>query len=460
MLNQGKRIVSNYFIQAASIIWAGKLLGLFLTTPLYDLDTNSYIRGGFTWDIYHNPFMNLFIAVFGKIWSNAWFIVSIQCLIYALAGAFLIQTLTQDRRNAWWWALLGIVLLEPLTAFYNYSLLAESSFTAFTLVSVAAAIRYLRVPHPRWALLFGLGLGLTFLCKLSALIHLPLFLIFLFRGPFIRRSVPMGLLALLPFVGCYLFVYVGQKKINEGDLYTVEGRVRWDFSSALYNPEEVEGDEFKRYVHPYILEAGKMEMHRERRRELSYLGYKDCVADYEARGRSANEGINACDSIFGAVAQQIMDQHFWAAEKQFIRDNFRFIHELNYIDYRFTPDLHYYYPDHEWQYLDSLMRTHYAVDLSENQARIPEIWTSLSFGNVYMPVIWWLWWGFLIGAAIFWWRDRSRWELLVIAGLVAIPIVFHFVYISYRPRFLAPYLVLVWSLGMLILQMLTRYAKD
>lgn len=426
---------------------------------MYDLDTNSYIRGGFSWDIYHNPFMNLFIAVLGKLWSNAWFLVSVQCLIYAFCGAFLVQVLTQESAKIWRWAMLGIVALEPLTSFYNYSLLAESSFTAFLFLAVGGALLWLRQPSRSAAVLLGTGLGLAFLCKLSALILLPLYLIFLLRKPFLQRAVPHGLLALAPFVLCYVFVYVGQKTINEGDLYTVEGRVRWDFSSAFYNPAEVEGPEFKRYVHPYILEDGALEAHRERRRELSYLGYKDCVADYEAKGLSHNRGVNCCDSIFGAVAAQIIDQHFWAAEKQFVKDNFRFVHELNYIDYRFTPGLHYYHPAHEWAYLDSLMRTHYAVDLSVSGDRIPGIWTSLSFGNIYMPLVWWTWWLLLGFGMICWWNNRDRKDILVLAGFLAIPLLFHFVYISYRPRFLAPYLVLVWCFGLLILQLLTGHAR-
>ena len=318
MLN---RFRSRPFLLSVLVIWALKLLGLFLSTPLYDLDTNSYIRGGFTWDIYHNPFMNLFIASLGKVWSNAWFIVSVQCLLYALAGAFLVEVLGEGKERRWRWALLGVVCLEPLTGFYNYSLLAESAFTSFTLVTVGAGILYLRAPSRGRALLFGLGLGLTFLCKLSALIHLPLFLLFLFRGPFLRRSVPMGLWALLPFAACYAFVYFGQQAMNGGDLFTVEGRVRWDFSSALYDHGEVEGPAFKAYVHPYIYADGQLEPHRERRREMSYLGYKDCVAAYEARGWSVNRGINACDSLFGAVAAQVMERHFWAVERQFIADN-------------------------------------------------------------------------------------------------------------------------------------------
>lgn len=460
---------------AAGLIFLIKLILLLFSTPLYDLDTNSFIRGGLTWDIYHNPFMNLFIAGFGKIWPNAWFIVAVQCLGYSLCGAFLLEVWFRNkpsppteavstgqtgqgrswlRRNTpWYWVALTIIALEPLTTFYNFSLLAESFFTGFTFLSIAAAILWLRRPSLSHAVFFGAAIGLTFLCKLSAMVHLPLFGVFLLANPvrkgehsafirFLKGPVKHGISALIPFILCYVFVYVGQKTINEGDLYTVEGRVRWDFSSAYYQSDEVEGPEFKRFVEPYILDQGQLVAHRELRRELSYLGYKDCVADYEARGAIHNRGVNACDSIFGAVAAQIMDRYFWESEVQFIKDNFRFIHELSYIDYRFTQGLHYYHPESEWHYLDSLMFTHYQLDLSQNSEKVPSIFTSLSFGNIYMPILWWLCWVTIGTALILWFRNKKRKDLLLLALFLAIPMIFHLVYISYRPRFLAPYLVL------------------
>lgn len=444
------------FLQGAVLLWLVKLVGLFLSTPLYDLDTNSFIRGGLSWDIYHNPFMNIYLATAGKVWSNAWFIVGIQCLVFALCTSFLVKVLFDGGKRRWWWLGLGIAAIEPLTTFYNYSFLAESFFISFTFLSIAFALLWLRDPKPRFALLFGLAMGLTFMCKLSAVIHLPLFGMFLLRGPFLKRSTLHGLLSLIPFLACYFFVFFGQKAINEGDLYTVEGRVRWDFSSALYDSSEVEGPAFKRFVHPYLYTESGLVEHRELRRELSYLGYKDCVAEYESQGVSHNRGVNACDSIFGAVAGQVMEAHFWEAEAQFVHDNFRFVHELNYIDYRFTPGLHYYHPASEWQYLDSLMAFHYGVDLSHSSNRIPRIWTSLEFGNVYMPLVWWLWWAFLVTALVLWWRNKERHQILVLFVATIVPLIFHFVYISYRPRFLAPYIVLVLYLGLLNLRILLK----
>ncbi len=401
--------------------------------------------------------MNLFIAGCSTIWANAWFIVGVQCLGYALCGAFLLEVWfrpsKREKASGWYVLAFLIIALEPVTTFYNYSLLPESFFTSFTFLSIGAASLWLRRPTILHATFFGTAIGLTFLCKLSAMVHLPLFGVFLLLIPipkssnsqlfrFIQGPVKHGTVALLPFILCYAFVYFGQKSINKGDLYTVEGRVRWDFSSALYRSEEIKGDDFKRYVEPYVLDNGQLIAHRELRRELSYLGYKDCVAAYESRGFIHNRGVNACDSIFGAVADQIMDAHFWESEWQFIRDNLRFLHELSYIDYRFTPGLHYYHPDQEWYYLDSLMATHYQLNLSENVSRIPAIWTSLSFGNTYMPILWWLCW-LTIGAALsLWLRHKNRKDLLVIGLFLCIPMVFHLVYISYRPRFLAPYIIL------------------
>ncbi|MEM7039470.1 MAG: hypothetical protein AAF570_21025 [Bacteroidota bacterium] len=441
---------SKRFQGAVAGIFVLQFLCLLLTTPMYEIDTNSFIRGGFSWDIFHNPLLNLVIAVCTKIWPNVWFIVSVQLLIYAFCAALLVHVLL-GKYNRLWLAGLLLAALEPVTMFYNFSLLAECFFTALTMLSVALLILWLRAPTPKGAVLFGLAMGLCFMSKLSAMIHLPLFGMLLLRQgtSLITRFKSLGL-SLLPFAACYLFVFFGQKIINGGDIYTVEGRVRWDFSSAMYNSAEIDAPEFKRLVEPYILRDGKLVDHRELRRELSYLGYKDCVAEFERRGIPANKGINACDSLFGAVAQQIMDAHFWAAEKQFVADNFHFLHTLSYLDYRFTPGLHYYHPNHEYQYIDSLMTVHYGFNMAERADRIPRIWKSLDFGNVYLPIWWYLWWMALLLSLIWYLKDRTRWELLVLAGLTAIPLLFHLVYISYRARFLAPYLVLV-GLLMLVL---------
>lgn len=434
---------SKGFWMGLALVAALQWIFLALGTPLYEIDTNSFIRGGLSWDIYHNPLLNIYIAACTRIWPNVWFIVGLQCLFFAGAATFLTHVLFPDSPRLRWVAL-GLAAIEPLTMFYNLSMLAESFFTSFLLLSVSMAVLWMRHGHWKTAAWFGLMMGLCFMSKLSAMIHMPLFALMLLRWkwPILSRLKGFGI-ALIPFLMCYAFVFVGQKMINQGDIYTVEGRVRWDFSSALYDSTEASDPAFAQYVHPYIYPEGKLAAHRELRRELSYLGYKDCVADYEQRGYAANRGINACDSIFGRVAQQIMARHFWQVERQFVADNFKFVHELNYIDYRFTPGLHYYHPAHEYQYIDSLMQSTYGYSLAGKENDIPRIWRSLDFGNVYMPIVWWLWWVVLAIAAVLWLRRRDRWELMVLGLITAIPIVFHLVYISYRPRFLAPYILLM-----------------
>lgn len=429
-------------------IWGLQLVLLLLSTPLYEIDTNSYIRGGLSWDIFHNPLLNLLIAACSKIWANAYFFVAVQLAVAAFAGTFLARVLFGSKGWALWVAL-GLVALEPVSLFYHFSLLSESLFSSFTMLSIAFLVLWMRHSGGAPAFLAGLAMGLAFVAKLSAITHVPLLALFLLRGSRDWQQRIGGLsLAVMPFVGCYAFVYLGQQLINGGDLYTVEGRVRWDFASALYDSSEVDAPVFKRFVHPYLYRDGAFVAHRELRRELTYLGYKDCVASYEAQGHRETVGINACDSLFGAAATQVMARHFWAAEGQFIRDNFYFVHHLNYLETRFTPGLHHYYADAEWGYLDSLMSLHYGLDLSRRPERIPGIWKSLSFGNTYMPIWWWAWWLALGTAAWLALRRKGMWEVLALAGLLAIPLLMNLVYISYRPRFLAPYLVLV---GMLLL---------
>jgi hypothetical protein len=431
----------------------GMMLGVMLvTTPLYEIDTNSYIRGGFSWSIFHNPLLNLLYAIAGKVWSNAGFLVACQLAIYAVCASALAFTLFPAGK--WRWAALAVAVLEPVSLFYHLSMIAESVFTSFLLLSLAFLIRWMRRGKLADAFLFGAAFGLAFLSKLAAMPLVPLFGLLLFpaglaatRVPLLRRGLAL-LVAALPFLACYQGVKWGQAIINDGGLYTVEGRVRWDFSAALYDPAACDDAYFKELMHPWILKDGKVLADRELRRELGYLGYKQCVL----RQGDNNAAILFCDSVFGRVATPIMREHFWQAEQVFVQENLHSIHHLNYLDYRYTPGLPFYHPEQEYDYLDSLMSRHYGLDLGERLHRIPVLWRSLSFTNVYLPLLWWLTWLILLVSVVRWLRNRQHIELLVLGVAITIPWVFHLVYISYRPRFLAPYLVMVLFLLMVNLR--------
>ena len=435
------------FWWGAGIIFLLQAGILALTTPMYEIDSNSYVQGALTWDIYHNPFLNFYVAAVGRVWKSLFLMAAGQILFYGLSASLLIQVLF--RRSIWQWVAVLVAALEPLAMFYNFSLLSESFFTSFTLGMVAMLILLLREGRPGFAFLFGTMMGFAFLARLSALIYLPLMGLVLIGGR--ENLLARGrnvLLAVVPFVACYAFVLFGQQILNDGGLFTVKGRVLWDFMSSQYEPDEINGAEFKRFVNPYIYENGELEPDRELRREKSYLGYKDCVADYEDRGIPAEEGILRCDSIFGAVGQQIKEKHFWAAEGQFILDNLYAVRNTSYIDYRFTPGLPYYHDESEYTYLDSLMTVNYGINLAEREKQIPRMWRSLSFGNTYMTGILSIYVLVVLGLGVLWFRERWRWEWGALALTLAIPLGFYLTYISYRPRFMAPYLVLMLLAGM------------
>ena len=426
------------------------------STPLYDLDTNSFIRGGLSWDIYHNPFQNIFLAGMAKISSIPEFIISFQILAYSLSASFLAHLLFS--RKTFLFPALFLAAFEPVSMFYNFSFLPESFYTSFTLLYCAFLILYFRKPGAGLAFLFGLGMGLAFLCKLSAMTQSILFgLILLSSKNNISVKIKHLAMGLAPFIACYLFVLIGQRIINEAGLYVVSGRVRWDFANSQYHPEEIQADEFKRYVHPHFLTNGKLPAGRELRRELSFLGYKNCVDEYTEKTRKETVAIHSCDSIFGDVGSQILSQHRIDASLQFIRDNFYALHHLNYLDYRFTKGLPYYHDEKEYQYLDSLMQKHYGFSLVNKKSQLPQVWKNLSFSNIYIPVLWWsilicilisggwhlknLIKGFKKTRRISGFNFSSP-EIIIPAFLLAIPWLFHLVYISYRPRFLAPYFVI------------------
>lgn len=438
---------SKAFWQGAGLIWLLQLVILLANTPMYDIDTNSFIRGGLSWDIYHNPFLNLFVAAFAKIWSNLYFLIAIQLAAYAFCAGFLVRVLL-GLKGKYAWLGIGIAALEPVSLFYHLSLIAESFYTSFTLLSVAMLIMWLRKPQGSTAFAFGAAMGLTFLTKLSAMIHTPLFGLLLLKKGIPWKTKLLGLaLALAPFGMAYWGVGWGQKAINGGGLYTVAGRVRWDFSSSQYFSVQPSSPLFHQFVDPYILPNGQPVLARELRRELSYLGYKDCVAFFEEQGQGTVKAIYTCDSLFGDVADQMLATHAFDAWKQFVSDNFHDLTHLSYIDYRFTPHLHYYHPDHEYQYIDSLMGTHFGVNLAEREHRIPVFWRSLSFGNVYMTIMALLWAIVLIVGMGLWWRQGRPIAWLALGYPLTVAMAFHLFYISYRARFWAPYLVLMLLVG-------------
>lgn len=436
------------FYLAIALVFVVQYILLIASTPLYELDTNSYVQGMFSWSIYHNPFGNLFFGALTKIWPDLWFVISMQILLYACCVSFFLFSLKIRSLGLFMLALL-LAAIEPVTTFYNFSLISDSSFTSFVLLFSGLLILYLEKPSWQGALLFGAAVGLAFLARLSANIFLPLFgLILLVPATSWRNKVRDLLLGILPFAASYFFVLIGQSLINEGGLYTVKGRVLWDFVSSQYDPDEIDAPQFEAYVNPYIFPNGQLEPLREKRRELAYLGYKDCQAAREAAGEPVGKAILQCDSLWGAAAQQISAKHFWQAERQFVQDNFADIHGRNYLEYRFTPGLHYYHPEAENQYIDSVMKAVYGFSLAKSHENIPKIWTSTDFLNVYVPILYWILFATALLGGILWLKDRSRWRILIPALVIAIPFLFHLVYISYRLRFIAPYLVL--GIGLIV----------
>lgn len=449
------------FWQVAGLIGLLQIAVMLVFTPMYDIDTNSFIRGGLSWDIYHNPFLNLFVAVFSKIWSNLYFLVGLQSACYALAASFLIHALWGSE-GKWRWIAAGLAALEPVSLFYHLSLIAESFYTTFTLLSVAMLVLWMRKPRNGTALFFGIAMALTFLTKLSAMIHVPLFGLFLLKRTASWRLRLMGLgITLLPFAVAYFGVGIGQKAINGGGLYTVAGRVRWDFSSSQYFEGNYPSPLFHQFVDPYVYDAvGQPVRMRELRRELSYLGYKDCVAHFEQSGSHPVRAIYTCDSLFGDMADQILKEKGFAAWKQFVSDNFHDLSHLSYIDYRFTPDLHYYHPDYEYVYIDSLMCQHFGVTLAERELRIPVIWRSLSFGNFWMMMMAGIWFVVILVGIWRWWQSGRAMEWLVLGYPLVVAMGFHLFYISYRARFWAPYLVLVLLTALYLLYTVQKARRD
>ena len=455
-------------------IFLVQVLILQFSTPLYDLDTNSFIRGGLTWDIYHNPFENIFLAAVIRISHNPDFTVMFQVLFFSFSVSLLAHILFPGK--FFLWIALIAAALEPVSLFYNFSFLPESFYTSFTLLYCSFLILYCRKAETFSAFLFGTAIGLAFLCKLSAMTQICLFAVILIQNQStVIEKIKHFATALIPFIACYLFVWIGQHSINDAGLYVVSGRVRWDYANSQYAPQEIEAETFKRFVHPHFLKDGEIPESRELRRELSFVGYKDCVEENRRNTQTENDAICFCDSIFGDAGTQILNKHSSAARFQFIKDNLSAIHTLNYLDYRFTPGLPFYHTKAEYEYLDSLMKSQYGFSLDVEQEKILPVWKNLGFSNVYIPILWWSTWVILLltaGKIL----TKAKTQIknskqlfadeltdpvsLVFSITLSIPWIFHLVYISYRPRFLAPYFVIAIFFGLFILSQMVMNKKQ
>lgn len=431
-----------WWLILAGSLFVFQFICLQLTTPMYALDTNSYIQGVFTWSIYHNPLSNIVFGVLSKIWSSAGFIATVQILIYSLAVTYL--ALYAIRSKQLQVIATAIAAIEPATMFYNFSLLSESLYTSMTLMTVAGVIIYIRKPSSKTALLFGAFAGAAFLARLSGNLYIALLpLVFLAKDISIPTKIRHFFIAGGAFSLCYAFVGIGQSIINDGALYTVKGRVLWDFTSSYYDPAEVDSDEFNSLVAPLIVADDSLLSDREIRREYAYLGYKDCLAAHEDE-LGGNGAIGYCDSLFGDAAMQIRSKHFGGVFKQFIADNLYDIHNRSYLEERFTDGMHFYHDESEWEYLDSLMAANYDLNLQEEKDNIPGIWKSLAVPTFYSTILFYFWILGLIAIAFLKFRGRLSWLQLIVMFTVSLPFVFHLVYISYRFRFWAPVIMLLW----------------
>ena len=490
------------------LIFGCKIFLLSIYTPLYALDTNAYIRGMMTWSIYHNPGTNFFIGVLGKLGANAWAIAAVQCGIYSLAAAFFIRILFGEKREtnlleerklaeiqghnkmqhrgykfAIGFALI-VAALEPVTLFYNFSLLSESNYIAFLLLSLSFLILFLRNPHFYSGLAFGLALAVLFWIRLAGLMFFPLLLFYFwavyktetgrtaFSGNKIARGssatthggpakkgvrvLAFAALGVIPLLFSIGLVHFGQKKINDAGLFVAKGRQHWDRVSSHYKTEEVNVPDFHRFVDSRILLANDPES----RREFAYLGFRDCTEYYELQGKNPNRSVLTCDSLFGRAADEVSSKHRGTAWWQFVGDNFKGLFSGNYLDYRFTPSLTFGYSNAEYYYLDSLMLRHYGLDNSSGEKNIPRIWRSKTFANFWAILIFVIL--LLVSFFALVWQLIKKVEpvpfgnnVLTVRAAVTfllfssawLPYLVHLFRIGYRLRFIAPVISLVLISG-------------
>ncbi len=427
-------------IKGALYIFAVQVILLLGSDPMVDLDTNSYIQGGFSWDIYHNPFENMYLAFILKIGGGALLAAIGQLLVFAASASFLSRVLFPDNRFLFY-LICSIAAFEPIGLFFHFSILPESFFISFLLLSIGFALLWLREKEKRFSFFSGLFLGAMFLCKVSGLFFLPALALFIqkkerryFFGDFIRAA--------LPVVFALSFVIIGQYRLHGDVFFLHSGRFQFDRLSMHY--QTASNLPNSKWIDAALYDSLNWKRNSDVRRIQMQEGWKACIAEQENNKSGHSATVFYCDEIWLKSAQELRKK---GPSGQF-SENFSNLHRQNYLDERLTPGLEWRHDPKEFEALDEKMQTHFGSFKGPLSTPAFSGWRKIAFLNVYIPILFWLFIGLCLFTFLYVLRKSKKPELGLVFLFFILPYFAMVLYIiPWRTRFFAPLIlpILIYS---------------
>jgi hypothetical protein len=184
------------YLKAGLCLTVGKLLLLIANGYLYaDIDSQSYLTPGA--NLYHPPGYMLFLWLARQCWDNTFFIGLLHCIIWGFGLSILIAEI----RMAWlYWAIIGIMIVEPTGNFFTQCILSEVLYIPAVSIGLWALKQYIMYRKYQWVILSGIFLGGAYLIRYSGfLIGMPAFVVLVFISKLKKRYISHAILFFVAF---------------------------------------------------------------------------------------------------------------------------------------------------------------------------------------------------------------------------------------------------------------------
>lgn len=340
----------------------------------YDVDLHYYTRGVLNWEAQHPPLYNFFLAPFYWLRLHGQWIIACQWVLLTLAKvvAFRLWVQPLKLKPAVELAFWAVLAFEPVSWFYNCSLLTEALYQASLLWVLVGWRR-------RSGVLMALGLAAGFLLRIVGLLGIA----YTYGTALFRPTTRVGRLTLLTLpLAAIAFVYLGQRYINRAGLLNNFGRTGFDNTSWLYRPELCTDTLLCRCIETHLPDPLSLRYDYERRYDVGFRIFLCHAAQLEARPNLAETRSvwKQVDDALAHQAQAIYQAHPVLVTLSNLTQNARRLAFENYLSYREHPHL-VPVPAAEWQAVDSL--AHRLFRLSPPATSSWWVFSDTDFLNAY-----------------------------------------------------------------------------
>lgn len=121
---------SKSFWISSAIVFALKLLYLFLFKPTVEVDSYGYVEC--ILHFFYPPYYGYFLYILRNIYADLYFACVVQIFIFSICASFFNLYLNKNFKHIIWFAiLLGV---EPATSYYSTTIMSEALFIPILLI--------------------------------------------------------------------------------------------------------------------------------------------------------------------------------------------------------------------------------------------------------------------------------------------------------------------------------------